>query len=254
MTKPEKTLSPSKLELTTFCLFRSQGWGQSRTAEAGSGAVAARISDSGKIQLLAGSVPFNSAVFAERAPAPGSGLLMLYGIRDTLDELQRWRAIARERGMSFAQAKITVEVGYIEVGLTDRTTLRKFSTVAEPRLWPSRFLNVRRMTAGLQSEVLHRFSKYVEEAKESVDINMARVSQIATRPDLFERLFKDDIDFQANLDILVIPVADSPDGRIRQLAFVRPGAKIVSIEQGSDEAEIILPAWMNDDSAEKSTV
>jgi hypothetical protein len=42
-------------------------------------------------------------------------------------------------------------------------------------------------------------------------------------------------------------VADDPalPGKLRQLAYVKPGATLVSELQSSSDARILLPAWMN---------
>ena len=99
------------------------------------------------------------------------------------------------------------------------------------------------MKADLQTQLLYRISGYVDEEGGNSDTTMARVVQMATRPELFGRVFRDDRSF-GELDILVIPVADGEGGSIRQLAYVRPTARLVSVRQGG-EVELQLPDWMN---------
>lgn len=230
----------STVKLTTFSIFRTHGapGASGSTVETLYGASAARFNDTNGVELLADSVPFHADAFVDRAPRPGCGLLMLYGIRDTLEEMHYWRTKARELGASFTYAEIEFAVGDIEVGLTDRKKLKDAAG-------KGRFLNLRRMTASLQSQVLQRFSQYAAAEGRDISEEMSRVSQIATRPDYFDNLFDDDADM-GKLDILVVPVADDPavPGRMRQVAYVRPGAEVVSTVQGSDEATILLPAWM----------
>lgn len=204
------------------------------------GASSGRLDDNGKLELLADSVPFHAGSFKNKAPKPGFGLLMLYGIRDSLEEMQYWRIKAREMGAEFASAEFEFEVGTIEPKLTDRQLLK--ATAGK-----NRFLNLRRMKSELQIQVLESFSAYAKSDGEESDENLSRVSQIANRPDLFDRLLVDDQDFAA-LDVLVIPVADDDalPGKMRQLAYVKPGAKLLSIQQNSDESQILLPSWMAD--------
>lgn len=49
------------------------------------------------------------------------------------------------------------------------------------------------------------------------------------------------------IDVIVIPVADDPKlpNRVRQLAFVRQGARIVGIEQNPEINEFVVPGWMS---------
>lgn len=225
----------STVKLTAFSLFKSDG----NIVTPLIGAVDGRI-NKGTVELLAGSVPFHSDDFQHLAPKAGCGLLQLYGVRDVLEDMQFWRTKARETGAEFASAEIEYEIGTIEVGLADRKVLRDSAGTI-------RFLNLRRMRASLQSEVLYQLSKYAASEGRNTDEEMSRVSQIASRPDLFDQLLLEDVDL-AKLDILVIPVADdaSDKAKLRQLGYVRPGAKPVSIVQSNDAASIVLPAWMSD--------
>ena len=185
-------------------------------------------------------MPFHSEQFRAKAPKEGCGLLTLYGVRDSLEELHYWRTLARDLDAEFASAELEFEIGHIEPGLTDRALLK--STAGKK----SRFLNFRRMKASLQTEILERFTAYSVSDGTGIDEELNRVSQIATRPDLFDRLLVEDPDL-SKLDILVIPVADDPalPGRMRQVAYVKPGATLVSTVHSNSEARILLPAWMN---------
>jgi hypothetical protein len=234
--KPESTV-----KLTAFALFkRERVAGQPGfTVERICGASAARVSDDGSIELLADSVPFHAPSFQSKSPKPGNGLLMLYGIRDALDEMQYWRTRARDLGAEFTHAEFEFAVGSIEVGLTDRPLLK----AAAGR---TRFLNVRRMSAALQSEVLQHFSGYAESEGTPLDERLPRLALLASRPDLFDKVFCDDADL-GRLDILVIPVADDPSTpkAVRHVAYVRPSARCVSVNQGDTTVRIVLPSWMN---------
>jgi hypothetical protein len=128
--------------------------------------------------------------------------------------------------------------------LTDRELLSK----TDGR---NRFLNLRRMRAPLQLDVLKAFQKYVDDERPGAsEKEMARVAQISTRPDLFDKLLQDDIEL-SRLDVLVIPIADNTKfpGKMRQVAYVKPGATVVSVIQGNSNAKISLPKWMTSDDA-----
>ena len=234
-TTDKKPKLPSTVKLTAFSIYK-----RSATAVTPMyGAVAGRIDD-GRVQLLADSVPFHSASFKDKAPKPGFGMLMLYGVRDTLEEMHFWRTEARKQNAEFAHAEFEFLVGDIEVGLMSRAMLKDAAG-------KSKFLNLRRMKADLQTSILDNFAAYSKAEGKNIDVDMTRVSQIATRPDLFDRLLQED-SYLSKLDLLVIPVSDDPEvpGRMRQVCYVKPGAEVVSIVQGTDAATLLLPKWMTD--------
>jgi len=90
--------------------------------------------------------------------------------------------------------------------------------------------------------VLKKFSEFAKSENQDIDGSMERVSQIATRPDLWDKLFANDPGFE-NLEVLVIPVADDPHvlGAMRSVAYVRRNAKITKIVQGSDHVSLAMP-------------
>lgn len=230
----------STVKLTTFSIFKRHGipGAEGSYIEPLFGSTAARFTKDNKIELLMDSVPFHSESFKSKAPKVGFGCLMLYGIRDSLEEIKFWSAKARQMDAEFASAEFEFAVGNIEVGLTDRKKLKESRG-------DKLFLNLRRMTSSLQLEILLKFTDYALAEGGGINEKMNRVSQIATRPDFFDKLLKDDKDL-AKLDILVVPVADDPEvpGHMRQVAYVKPGADLVSVVQGSDAATIVMPDWM----------
>ena len=232
----------STVKLTAFSVYRVLGEPGSPTAEIETlfGATAARF-DGKHVQILADSVPFNSIKFADRYPKPGYGILMLYGLQDQREALHLYRTKARELKAEFASAEFEIDVGSIEVGLTGRDLLKKVNGA-------NRFLNVRRMKKDLQTDIVNAFQGYMNDdhSEEPLE-DHRRLPQIATRPDLFDRLLYEDEQL-SQLDVVVIPVADDPafSAKIRQLAYVKAGAKVVSTMQISTEASILLPLWMTD--------
>lgn len=237
----KKAKPPSKVALTSFVVYKVHGKAGDPSAKVevlAGGSGDARFLEDGKLQLLAGSAPFHSRKLAARIPKPGHGLLALYGHRDALEEVQFWRNQARELKAEFAYVNYDVQVDRIHDGLVDRTRL------LEGR--DARFLNMRRTMNGLQTDILERFQGYVAEERGPKN-SMTAVSHIALRPDLFDRLFEDDKDFQ-HLSVFVIPVADDPEtpGRMRQLAYVRPGATVLNEVQGASHVDVLLPRWVTD--------
>lgn len=181
-------------------------------------------------ELEIASVPL---MYEQEAPPTSVGILALYGFKDAIEEIQKRRQEAREANAEFKFAEIECEVGEIELGLVDRAKLRGL-----------RFANVKRMNAQLQSEILDKFAEYVEDEGGDVPGYMSRVQQIAMRPDLFGRLLEEDKDFK-RIEVLVIPVYGSKTypTKVRQLAIIRPKAKIVGFSQNStkDEDHLVLP-------------
>lgn len=243
-TKATKTPARSEIELVTFAIFKVRGRGTAaQKIDLLYGAADARFDTDGRVQLLADNVPFRNEI---GYPHPGHGMLLLYGVNDQVEELQYWRAVARQEGAEFAWAKIKVDVGYIEVGLTNREMLQQFGVVSQARPENSRFLNIRRMAAPLQREMLTHFQSIARGDPEATE--MDRVVQLATRPAYWDKVFEMDRDLRDNLDVLVIPVADNEEDehKVRYLAYLRPGANIVGISQGYEMAEIMVPRWLTD--------
>jgi hypothetical protein len=222
----------STVTLSAFAVYKQNGTKLKLIAGASESVVTAN----NKRVLRVGSVPFAKPSFAKMAPKVNEGLLMLYGSHDQMDELQRQHALTRELGTVMAHARFEFEVGAIEVGLTDCRMLNMSGG-------KNRFLNVRRMKRELQHHVLGRMAEYVHEEGGNSDRTMFEVVQMAKRPDLFARVLNDDPGM-SQLDMLVIPVADGEDGQVRQLALVRPSARLISVRQFG-EVELVLPEWMD---------
>lgn len=222
---------PASVKLTAFASFRVPSnkpdadldivYGASRGKILGQGPEARRILEMGNVPIGAGF------------KAPEGGLLMLYGFRDNIEELRQRRVVARESKAEFHYAEVEVQVDTIVVGLVDKAALKGL-----------KFVNVRRMTAGLQSHVLAEFSKYVQEEGGSEDEEMSKVQQIAQRPDLWGRLLENDANFKS-IDVVVIPLADDSNApnRVRQLAFVRHGANVIGVDQNTEINQFVLPEW-----------
>lgn len=244
----KKVHIPSTVKLTSFAIYKTHGHGKNKTVEIIHGAKNSRINDQGVVELVAGSAPFRSNSFAGREPAPGFGLLALYGTRDTIDELHHWRTHAREIGAQFASAEIEYVINTIEVGLVSRELLAKS--------WKSNgskigFLNLRRATSEFQSDVLDDFQEWNKTAKNADSksaMNKSRMAEIASYPNLFNKLLHGGDAELSRLSVLVIPVADDPavPGRMRQMAYIKPRTVVKSIVQSSTAASILLPEWMGE--------
>lgn len=227
----------STVRLITYALYKSASSHPTSADEVKIlvGASKAKINNDGKLELEMASGAMQSPDLAGHMPA--DGLLMLYGLRDAAMELQRMRTEARRVGAELAYADVEIEVGEIEVGLVDRELLHGAKDM--------RFLNVSRMKSSLQTEILNEFSECTKKDGTDIDEKLSRVLQIATRPDLWDKVFKKDPDLK-RLSVLVIPLADDPAAprAMRNVAYVRPGANINSIVQGSDHVSLVLPGWM----------
>ncbi|MEJ6002603.1 hypothetical protein [Paucibacter soli] len=237
LAKPPNSAS---VKLTSFCLYRVHGTPGTPDAqiEVVAGAEAGRFTEDGKIQLLLKSAPFHSDAFGERAPKDGEGVLALYGHRDALQELQFWRERARHLHAQFAYIDYEVKVGEISQQLVNRAMLKDTGDAYG-------FLNIRRMQADFQKEVLHRFQVFIKKEGGDFSKEMDRVSQIALRPDLFAKWLAADADVR-HVKVMVLPVADDIDapGRIRQVALIRPDVCIFNTTQGDERCEILFPSWM----------
>jgi hypothetical protein len=232
---------PSKVKLTLFSLYRRVRSANSGVPDALTTMVGADDvvpGEDGRPVVHAASVPFVDRGFDGLAPKAGTGLLALFGIRDTLEQLQHWRTVAQNSKAEFAYAEMWVDVGEVDTRLTTIESLRSPAR-------KSRMVNLRRSTADFQRDLLARFQSFVRAEGGDAAQTMAEVRQMARRPDLFGRLMQEDADF-ASVDVLVIPLADAmgPISRIRQVAYVRAGVRVVEFQQGSDQCDVQLPVWM----------
>lgn len=232
----EHSKSASKVQLTLMCLFRPEGQPHQQRWSPIVGASQITPADDGKLDIQLASIPFHSRAMDTHAPQ-AQGLLALFGIRDALDELQHWRSVARNSHAEFAYLQLHVDVGEPHKTAVQRQTLRE-------RGASLRFVNVRRSAASFQKELLQQFAQWVAQEGGNPAQDMVHVRQMAQRPDLFERLLLEDPDFQ-HVDVLIIPLADraNPE-QVRQVAYVRAGAQILSESQGSERFRLHLPAWM----------
>ena len=236
MAQLENSKATSKVQLTFLSIFRATGPGTQLQWSPIVGATHIRMAADGQLAIEAASIPFHNRAMDMRAPRQ-HGLLALFGIRDALDELQHWRSVARNSNAEFAYLQLHVDVGEpCKIAVTRQALREKGASL--------RFVNVRRSAAGFQKELLQQFAQWVAEEGGDPARDMAHVRQMALRPDLFERALHEDPDLQ-HVDVLVIPLADrgNPE-HIRQVAYVRAGARVVSCTQGCDRFSVQLPSWM----------
>lgn len=239
-----KSAEPAAIKLTAFAVYKKK---VAHPKSADDIEIIAGASDvkvdpaTGRVQLLAASVPLKTEAMRNRFPRPGCGLLALYGHRDALDELFLWRSFARKAKAEFAFVEFYAVVHELSTQLLDREGIR----ASEGRL---HFANLRRCKVDLQKEILDAFAGFVDEEGGNSAATMSNVVQIATRPDLCFNLLSTDPDFKA-MTVFVTPVADDPEvpGRMRQVAYVKPGVEITNVTQGDETCDLVLPAWLTDE-------
>ena len=226
----------SKVQLTLIGLFRMHGAGVAAQLSPLVG-IEQVVMQGTQPQVTMASVPFHDRSMDALAPRQGRGLLTLFGIRDALDELQHWRAVARNSQAQFAYAQASVDIGVAFNGVLTRAQL-------QAQQGSLRFLNVKRCAADMQKAWLQQFAQWVREEGGQPEHSMAHVRQMALRPDLFERLLYSDPDLQ-HIAVMVLPLADRNDvTRVRQVAYLRAGTPLLSLSQGSDQMQVQLPQWM----------
>ena len=235
MDVPASKPSGSRVQLTFFSIFhyRSEA---ARQLSPLVGVERVEAGAQGVPLVEVAHVPFHSRAMDRHAPHAG-GLLGLFGIRDALEELQHWRAVARHSHADFASLQLQVHVGHVHAGVVTREVLRQDGENL-------RFLNIRRNAASLQKELLQQFAAWVREEGGDPGVSMASVAQMATRPDLYARVMEQDADFR-HVDVLVFALADRADLRhTRQIAYLRAGARILEWRQDNGAVCLQLPAWM----------
>jgi hypothetical protein len=233
----------STVKLTSIVNFKME----SGTASDLIGASSAQPVKKG-IEVIMGSAPLHSDSIAERVAelshesSPYRGLYLLYGNRDVLDERQYWSKRARKTpGAVCASVEIEFDVRGICPNHVDRKILKSFRDTDGNQIG---FLNLRRIKAELQSDILVKFQDRVKAEKGNLDL-MRKPANIALRPDLWPQILYEDPDF-LRINVMVIAVADNRNlaEQTRQIAWVRPGTPIVSTMQSRTDVNILTPPWM----------
>lgn len=176
-------------------------------------------------------VGIDSVRLPTRKKQPANGLMMLYGFRDSLQEMTRQRFLLtrHDPAIDFHPVSIDFDVGEIYPGIVP------MQLVAEQR-----FLNIKRASAEVQKEIRARFETFIEEEGGSVE-DIKRIQQIAGRPDLFGRLIEAE-PFN-NVEILVFPV--QTDNGLRQFAMVTHKARMVEVVQNPRSRIVAVPPdWL----------
>lgn len=170
----------------------------------------------------------SSVPISKNIPTVKDSLFFLYGFRDTLEEVQKRRAEARDLDMEFRSIEIGVLLENVHHGIVTKADLKHID-----------FINIRRMSACLQSDILERFASFVK--NEGGDpASMSKVRQIATRPDLWERVINEDPDLR-EIKLAVVPVADGENGKIRYIALARKNILVASFNYDDEDDQICLP-------------
>ena len=191
------------------------------------------LADSPQSELPADKirVGIDSVKLPARKKAPANGLMMLYGFRDSLQEMTRQRLLLTKNNpaVHFHPVSIDFDVGDIYPGIVPMQLVAK-----------QRFLNIKRSSAEVQKEIRSRFETFIEEEGGSVQ-DIKRIQQIAGRPDLFGRLIESEP--FSNVEILVFPVLT--DNGLRQFAMVTHKACMVELIQNPHSRIIAVPPdWL----------
>ena len=173
--------------------------------------------ENGALSFVCGNVDSGGTI-----ALPEGGISLYYGFREALEETARCKRIVdalqdedAQYMYGFHPAYINVEVGDIfreMAGLNDIEALE--------------FASIRRVKAEVQHFIMDRMSELLSRETKNLK-TLKRVSEIASHPALFQKiLFEPPFD---NIKVFVYPV--SVNGSLRYLAFVKPDARIASVEQ-----------------------
>ena len=180
------------------------------------------IDGSGRLPIIFGSVALPVGMHL-----PSSVMVMLYGFRDAVEEIDRQgKILAPTHADCFQTIGVNFEVGDIFQGIMTAEDLPH-----------ARFANVKRMSSNLQHHIRDRFEHYLVRDGLSID-GIGRLKQIGRYPHLFDRLLREKA-FK-HLEVLVIPVEDE-SGRMRQFALVTRNAKPIAIEQNGGNLIVGVP-------------
>lgn len=179
-----------------------------------------------KLVVTIGDMPLPHGI-----PHPPTGLTVLYGFRDALEELQRQYAVIQSQKMNIVKIDFKLEVGRIVTGTTGRDDIKD-----------TKFLNLKRLSIDLQQMILDGVNELVaKENKKAVFFE--KITEAGVRPDLIcavihaEKIFR-----HVNSVVYVVP-EPLPDGkkRLRQVATIFSSDVSEMAVRGDHPFEVELP-------------
>lgn len=127
---------------------------------------------------------------------PQTGLITLYGFRDSLEELSKARLEADAQRMQFATVDIQVEAGIVPQGNTSLESLEK-----------SNFLNVRRINKDVEKKIAFYWMKYLkDDGINPADVDFRHGNHLMTYNRYYDRL-RTEPEF-SHIDMIAFPIRE----------------------------------------------
>lgn len=151
---------------------------------------------------------------------PANGLTCYYGFKGCLDKIRKWhgRALERDRAVRFHVSYLNFEVGSLFKDMIGVDDLRGLE-----------FVSIRRLKAELQHELFDRVATMLSKGAEGGAARLEKIRDLAHYPHLLaEAGSTPPFD---EIKVFVFPFCSTQTQRVGYLALVRPGARLVGIEQ-----------------------
>jgi len=188
-----------------------------------------RCNVSGKWRIEMGNTPVEAY-----GSLPASGLSFYYGFKECLDKIRQWhkRALEHDPAIHFHVAHINFEVGPLFKGMIGVDDLEGLE-----------FVSIRRLKVELQHEIFDRVVGLIGNAARQAG-TLEKIKDLARFPHLLaEALSSHPFD---RIRVFIYPFCSTQTNRIGYLGWVRPGARIVDIEQNPQVAwyATLGDAWL----------
>lgn len=178
-----------------------------------------RCVESGKWRIEMGNVPVEA--YGE---LPASGRSFYYGFKECLEKIRKWhqRALAFDPGIHFHVAYVNFEVGVLFKDM-----------IGEADLEGLEFVSIRRLKVELQHELFDRVANLMGTAARRAG-ELSKIKDLARYPHLLTAALESP-PFD-RIKVFIYPFCSTQTQRIGYLGWVRPGARIVGIEQNPQVA------------------
>lgn len=175
-----------------------------------------------RTRIVLGDIPFPEGV-----PHPENALTLLYGFRDSLDELKKQYAYASANDMDLVKVSMKLDVGDIIPG-----------TTSEENVDQTRFLRLKALTHDLQQIIVDGVNELLAKSDDKNVKFFERMTEAGQRPDLICQAIRNERIFR-HVNSVVYQIPDgTPRGRQVATIFSTNVSEIAFRGEGAFDIEL----------------
>lgn len=205
-----------RVRLVSICGFSLKEFAQGHVMPYFGASGVTWCEQSNKWRIHLGSVPVESY-----GCLPEPGFVWYYDSRECLERIRYWhqRALAADNDACFHVTNLDFEVNRIETRRIEASMLDDLD-----------FASIRRFRSDLQHELIYRVANLADGDYRGAK-GIRTLSDLARYPDILGRALASPPFDRAR--IIIFPVFSLAPQRLLNLAWVRPGARLINMEQNN---------------------